>query len=68
MIHKIKAMWEEGRGSSQRAIPEQLKVSRNRVRKSIEMSAEEVAAYQERKARSKRLDVRRAYIERLLGT
>jgi transposase len=68
MIHKIKAMWDEGRGSSQRAIAEQLKISRNTVKKYLEMSAEEVAAYQERKRRSKRLDVHRAYIEHLLET
>jgi transposase len=68
MIHKIKAMWDEGRGSSQRAIAEELKVSRNTVKKYIEMSGEEIAAYQERKSRSKRLDVHRAYIEHLLQT
>jgi transposase len=66
MIHKIKAMWDEGRGSSQRAIAEELKISRNTVKKYLEMSAEEIAAYQERKGRSKRLDVHRAYIEHLL--
>ena len=66
MIHKIKAMWDEGRGSSQRAIAEQLKVSRNTVKKYLEMSAEEIAADQRRKGRSKRLDVHRVYIEQLL--
>ncbi len=68
MIHKIKAMWEEGRGSSQRGIAEELKISRNTVSKYIEMSPEEIAAYQERKGRTKRLDVHRAYIEHLLAT
>jgi transposase len=66
MIHKIKAMWDEGRGSSQRAIAEELKISRNTVKKYLEMSAEEIAAYQERKGRSKRLDLHRAYIERVV--
>ncbi len=68
MMHKIKALWDEGRGSSQRAIAEQLKVSRNTVKQYIEMSAEEVAAYQERKGRTKRLDVHCADIEHLLKT
>jgi len=68
MIHKIKAMWDEGRGSSQRAIAEELKISRNTVSKYVEMSPEEIAAYQERKGRTKRLDVHRAYIEHLLET
>jgi transposase len=68
MIYKIKAMWEEGRGSSQRAIAEELKISRNTVSKSIEMSPEAIAAYQERKGWTKRLDVHRAYIEPLVET
>ena len=33
MIHKIKAMYDEGRGSSLRAIAAELKISRNTVRK-----------------------------------
>ncbi|MEY2989944.1 MAG: hypothetical protein RLZZ163_860 [Actinomycetota bacterium] len=68
MIHKIKAMWDLGRGSSQRTIAEELKISRNTVKKYIEMSPEEIAAYRDRKRRSKRLDVHRAYIEHLLET
>ena len=68
MIHKSKAMWDEGRGSSQRAIAEELKISRNTVSKYIERSPEEIAAHQERKGRTKRLDVHRAYIEHLLET
>ena len=68
MIHKIKAMWDEGRGSSKRAIAEELRISRNTVSKYIAMSPEEIAAYQERKGRTKRLDVHRGYIEHLLET
>lgn len=66
MIHKIKAMYDEGRGSSMRAIAAGLKISRNTVRKYLRMSAEEIAAYRERKGRTKRLDVHRAYIVHLL--
>jgi transposase len=68
MIHKIKAMYDEGRGSSLRAIAEELRIARNTVRKYLAMSAEEITAYQERKGRSKRLDVHRAYIIHLLET
>jgi transposase len=68
MIHKIKAMYEEGRGSSLRAIAAELKISRNTVRKYLAMSAEEISAYQERKSRTKRLDVHCAYIVHLLET
>ena len=68
MIHKIKAMYDEGRGASIRAITEELKISRNTVRKYPGMSEEEIAAYQERKGRTKRLDVHRTYIIHLLET
>jgi hypothetical protein len=47
MIHKIKAMYDEGRGSSLRAIAAELKISRNTVRKYLRMSAEEITAYRE---------------------
>lgn len=68
MIHKIKAMYDEGRGASIRAITEELRISRNTVRKYLGMSEEEIAAYRERKGRTKRLDVQRAYIIHLLET
>jgi transposase len=68
MIHKIKAMYDEGRGSSLRAIGAELKISRNTVRKYLAMSGEEIAVYQERKGRTKRLDVHHAYIVHLLET
>jgi transposase len=68
MIHKVKAMYDEGRGSSIRAITEELKISRNTVRKYLGMSAEEIAAYRERKERTKRLDVHRSYIVHRLET
>ena len=68
MIHKIKAMYDEGRGSSLRAIATELKISRNTVRKYLAMSAEEIAAYQAQQRRTRRLDVHRAYIVHLLET
>jgi transposase len=57
MIHKIKAMYDEGRGSSLRAIAAELKISRNTVRKYLRMSAEEITAYREGQRRERRLDV-----------
>jgi len=62
MIHKIKAMYDEGRGSSLRAIAEELRISRNTVRKYLAMSAEEITAYQERKGRSKRLGPKPTFV------
>lgn len=66
MIHKIKAMYDDGRGSSIRAIAAELKISRNTVRKYLAMSAEEISAYQAKKRRTRRLDVHRAAIVDLL--
>jgi transposase len=68
MIHKVKAMYDEGRGSSQREIAARLKISRNTVRKYIEMSAEEIAAYREGQRRRRRLDLHRGSIIHLLET
>ncbi len=46
MIHKIKALYDEGRGSSLHAIAQALGISRNTVRKYLAMSAEAIAADQ----------------------
>jgi predicted ArsR family transcriptional regulator len=46
MIHKIKALYDEGRGSSLHAIAVELGISRNTVRKYLALSAEGIAAYQ----------------------
>lgn len=66
MIHKIKAMYDEGRGSSLRTIAAELKISRNTARKYLVMSAEEITAYQARRRRDRCLEVHRAYIIHLL--
>jgi predicted ArsR family transcriptional regulator len=50
-----------------RAIAEQLKISRNTVKKYLEMSAEEVAVSQARKGRTKRLDVHREVAAEIRG-
>lgn len=68
MIHKIKAMDGEGRGSSLRAIAAELKISRNTVRKYPRMSAEEITAYRQGQSRERRLDGHRGYVVHLLET
>jgi len=67
MIHKIKAMYDDGRGSSIWAIAAELKISRNTMRNYLAMSVEEISAYQAKKRRTRRLDVHRAAIVDLLG-
>jgi len=68
MIHKIKALYDEGNGSSIRAISEQLKVSRNTVRKYLRMDEKEIAIQQDQHERYKELDKYRDYIVYLLQT
>jgi transposase len=68
MIHKIKAWYDEGRGSSIRTIAQQLRISRNTVRNYLRMDEGEIERYLSHKARKKRLEVHRAYIVHLLET
>ena len=68
MIHQIKALYDEGRGSSLHAIAVRLGISRNTVRKYLALSAEEIAAYQGQRERTKRLDAHRDYLVHLLAT
>ncbi len=56
MIHKIKAMHDEGRGSSIEAISRSLGVSRNTIRKYLRMDEQAVQAYLASPQRSKTLD------------
>ena len=66
MIHKIKALYDEGRGLSIRAIGKELGVSRNTVRKYLRTEESVVAAAQTDRRRHQRLDGQRAYIVHLL--
>ena len=68
MIHKIKALYDEGRGSSLHAIAKALGISRNTVRKYLAMSAEAIAADHGQRGRVKRLDAHRDAIVHLLAT
>lgn len=62
MIHKIKAMYDEGRGISIRAICRELGISRNTVRKYLELSPMQIMAQHQDRSRSKRLDEHRDFL------
>lgn len=56
MIHKIKALYDNGNGNSMRAISVQLGISRNTVRKYFHQDEVTTAHQQANPARVKRLD------------
>lgn len=66
MIHKIKALHDNGQGLSIRAISQELDLSRNTVRKYLRMEAEVISEQFADPSRSKRLDDHRDYLVRLL--
>jgi len=67
MIHKIKAMHDEGRGVSIKEISRSLGVSRNTVRKYLRMDEQVIQETLESPQRHKSLDRYRTYLMRLLG-
>jgi transposase len=68
MIHKIKALYDNGNGSSMRAISVQLGISRNTVRKYLRQDEVTTAHQQDQPARIKRLDDCREFIIHQLQT
>jgi len=66
MIHKIKALYDGGDGSSIHSITEQLQISRNTVRKYLRLGEEEISEKQQNRQRWKRLDPYRDYVCHLL--
>ena len=68
MIHKIKAMYDEGKGYSKKQIARELSISRKTVRKYLLMGEEEISEYLQDTERQKRLDKYREYIVHLLQT
>lgn len=68
MIHQIKAMYDDGRGSSIRAIAQTLKISRNTVRRYLALDESTIDAKLSDRSRSKSLDEHRDYITHLLQT
>ena len=67
MIHKIKALHNEGDGLSIRSIACQLGISRNTVRKYLRMDEAAIGEQQSNRTRHKQLDDYRDYIVTLLG-
>jgi len=67
VIHKIKALHDEGRGLGIRAIARQLGISRNTVKKYLRTDEESIQQQQSQRERTKRLDDHRDYIIKLLG-
>ncbi|MGK5092744.1 IS21 family transposase [Deltaproteobacteria bacterium TL4] len=66
MIYKIKALYDAGNGLSIHQIAEQLKLSRNTVRKYLRMKADEIPVYLHSAQREKVLDEHREYMRHLL--
>lgn len=67
MIHKIKALHDNGQGLSVRAVSKQLSISRNTVRKYLRLSEEVIQTQQSDPCRTKKLDEYRSYLVYLLG-
>jgi len=62
MIHKIKVLYNEGKGLSIRQISKELDISRNTVKKYLRLTEVEISEQQDNRERSKRLDSWRDYI------
>jgi transposase len=68
MIHKIKALYNEGNGLNISQIARELNITRNTVRKYLQMCSGDISDYQENTERAKKLDRYEAYIVHLLQT
>jgi len=67
MIHKIKALYDEGKGYSIKQISKELSISRNCVRRYLRMTEEDINKLQvTNRVRTKVLDEHRDYIVHLL--
>jgi len=68
VIHKIKSLYDNGNGLTERKIATELGLSRNTVSKYLHLPETEIARQLEDIARTKKLDAYRAYIIQLLQT
>ena len=67
MIHKIKGLYDQGRGLSVRAISRELGISRNTVRKYLHLDEVQISAAIADPSRTKVLDQHRDYLIHQLG-
>jgi transposase len=68
VIHKIKSLYDNGNGLTERQIATELGLSRNTVSKYLHMPETEMAQQLDDMTRTKKLDAYRAYIIQLLQT
>jgi transposase len=68
VIHKIKSLYDNGHGLTERKIAKELGLSRNTVSKYLHMPEAEINRQLEDLSRAKKLDTYRAYIIQLLET
>lgn len=68
VIHKIKSLYDNGNGLTERKIAKELGLSRNTVSKYLRMLETEMARQLDEIARTKKLDAYRAFIIQLLQT
>ncbi len=62
MIHKIKGLYDRGKGLSIRAISRELSISRNTVRKYLQLEEKQISAYKDDGSRHKHLDAHRDFL------
>jgi transposase len=68
VIHKIKSLYDNGNGLTERQIAKELSLSRNTVSKYLHMPETELAKQLDDMTRAKKLDAYRVYIIQLLQT
>ncbi|MDO9168038.1 MAG: helix-turn-helix domain-containing protein, partial [Methylobacter sp.] len=68
VIHKIKSLYDNGNGFTERQIAKELGLSRNTVSKYLHKPETEIAKQIDEIARTKKLDAYRVYIIQLLQT